>query len=108
MRNGNAHRVKEITMTTTMRIHNSNTGEIWERETTGLVCLNIIGFLYKVLECTDYAEADFDDFVDSVSDALEKVDRTNSAEPCSAGLTFAITNYKHNRYETYRVEAERA
>jgi flavin-binding protein dodecin len=107
MRNGNAHRVKEITMTTTMRIINSTTGEIWERETKGLVSALIIKFIYQVLDNANYTEDAFDDLVDRASDTMEKINWADPTEPCCVGITVAITNYKYDRYETYRIEAER-
>ena len=94
-------------MTTTMRIINSTTGEIWERETKGLVSALIIRFIYDVIDDDNYTEDAFDDLVNRASDTMEKIDWAAPNEPCCAGITVAITNYKHDRYETYRIEAER-
>jgi hypothetical protein len=38
---------------------------------------------------------------------MEKIDWADPTEPCCVGITVAITNYKYDRYETYRIEAER-
>lgn len=94
-------------MTTTMRIHNSTTGEIWERETKGLVSALIIRFIYDVIDSDNYTENAFDDLVGRASDTMEKIDWADPTEPCCVGITVAITNYKYDRYETYRIEAER-
>ena len=81
-------------MTTTMRIINSTTGEIWERETKGLVSALIIRFIYDVVDNDNYTEDAFDDLVDRASDTMEKIDWAAPNELCSAGITVAITKSK--------------
>ena len=99
------------TMTTTIiRISNSNTGEVWERTVPEkhLVCFDFCQFIWDIIPVDIFAEDAYDDIVDMAFTVGLSLDKSDKNKPDEFGCTVSAQDIKHDRYTSYRFEAERA
>ena len=96
-------------MTTTIRISNSNTGEIWERTVPEkhLVCFDFCQFVWDVIPVDYFAENAYNFLDDMAFDVGLKADKVSTTTPCEFGGTVAVQGLRPLQYITYRFEVER-
>jgi hypothetical protein len=97
-------------MTTTIRISNSNTGEIWERIVPSgqLISFALIMLVWDIVPFGDYAEDAYDNIVDMAFTVGLSLDKSDKNKPDEFGCTMGVQDIKHDHYMSYRIEAERA
>ena len=96
-------------MTTIIRISNSNTGEIWERNVPEkhLVSFDLSQLAWDIIPFENFTEDAYDYLTDMAFDVGLKADKISTATPCEFGGTVAVQGLRPLQYITYRFEVER-
>lgn len=94
---------------TTIRISNSNTGEIWERNVPEkhLVSFDLSQLAWDIIPFERFTEDAYDYLTDMAFDVGLKADKISATTPCEFGGTVAVQSLRPMQYITYRFEVER-
>ena len=96
-------------MTTIIRISNGMTGEVWERTVPEkhLVCFDLSQLAWDIIPFENFTEDAYDDITDMAFTVGLSLDKSDKNKPDEFGCTVSAQDIKHDRYTSYRFEAER-